>query len=194
MLSVIFAESGDNLAHLIDFYAPQATEILDVTYGNGTLCSRLRIPVVGVDIDPDTKAQIIADATGPLPLEQGRFSVVVYDPPYLYGAHAMHMGPIGAKTWKPERSTWKKPEELFKLSEGIARNLLNYTAQDCTIIVKIMDSRYKGRLCRNHNSVTVAFEEHGWYLHDQLVYIRTVTGSFVNKRSAQSTHGYFLIL
>ena len=194
MLSVLFAESGDNLAHLVRFYAPHADRLLDVTFGGGTLSRRVSIPVVGVDKDPTTKATIIADSAVALPFEADSFRAAVYDPPYLYGTKAMHMGPVGQKTWEEQRSTWKAPEDLATTSDGIAQQLYRVLAPDGVVIVKIMDSRFKGRLIRNHDIVARAFERHGWRLHDVLVYVRTVTGSFVNAVSAQSTHGYFLIL
>jgi len=193
LLSVVFAESGDNLAHLLRFYAPHAERLLDVTYGGGTLSRRVSVPVVGVDKDPASKASIIADSASALPFDDGTFRAAVYDPPYLYGSKAMHMGPIGTKTWEVQRSTWNTPEDLRSTSEGIARQLYRVLAEDGVVFVKIMDSRFKGRLIRNHDIVVDAFEAHGWRLHDVVVYVRTVTGSFVNAVSAQSTHGYFLI-
>lgn len=193
MLSVLFAESGDNLAHLLRFYAPEADRLLDVTFGGGTLSRRVAVPVVGVDKDPASKASIIADSAVALPFSDGEFRAAVYDPPYLYGSKAMHMGPIGAKTWETQRSTWKTPEDLIRTSEGIARQLYRVIAEDGVAFTKIMDSRFKGRLIRNHDIVVDAFEKSGWRLHDVVVYVRTVTGSFVNNVSAQSTHGYFLI-
>jgi len=192
MLSVLFAESCDNLAHLVRFYAPHADRLLDVTYGNGTLSKRVGIPVVGVDKDPDTNPTIRGDARN-LPLDDASFHAACYDPPYLYGAKAMHMGPIGTKTWSNVRSTWKSPADLIDLSQGVARELRRVLSAEGVVIVKIMDSRYKGRLERNHEHVIRCFEGAGFVMHDLIVYLRTVTGSFVNNKSAQSAHGYFLI-
>jgi len=193
MLSVLFAESGDNLSRLLEFYAPTATLVLDVTFGGGTLTKRARIPVIGVDRDPSTRPSVRADSRE-LPFLNHSFAVAVYDPPYLYGSSAMHMGPIGGKTWNNTRSTWKSPHELIQTSEAIARELARVLTSDGLAICKIMDSRYRGQLIRNHDIVADAFERHGFRVRDQLVYIRTVTGSYVNTVSAQSTHGYFLVM
>jgi hypothetical protein len=192
MLSVLFAESGDNLSRLLEFYAPSASRVLDVTYGGGTLTKRARIRVVGIDKDPTTRPAVRADSRA-LPFTSGSFDVAVYDPPYLYGTPALHMGPIGKKTWNNTRSTWKGPEQLIHTSEGIARELARVLTAQGVVICKIMDSRFRGRLVRNHDLVADAFERHGFVLRDQVVYIRTVTGSYVNTKSAQSTHGYFLM-
>ena len=192
MLSVLFGESGDNLAHLVRFYAPTATRLLDVTYGAGTLPRRSPIPVVGVDKDPTSRAPVLADA-GRLPFAPGSFAVACYDPPYLYGSKAMHGGPVGQKTWQPQRSTWKTPNDLIAMSAAVASELACILRPAGVVIVKIMDSRFKGRLIRNHDIVSAAFESNEFVLLDQLVYLRTSIGSFVNLRSAQSAHGYFLI-
>lgn len=193
MLSVLFAESGDNLSRLLEFYAPTATRVLDVTFGAGTLTKRARIRVVGVDKDRTTTPSVHADSRA-LPFRYGSFSAAVYDPPYLYGTLAMHQGTIGKKTWSNARSTWKSPQELMQTSDGVARELARVLEPNGVAICKIMDSRYRGRLIRNHDIVAEAFERHGFTLRDQIVYIRTVTGSYVNRVSAQSTHGYFLML
>lgn len=74
MLSVVFAESYDNLAHLLRFYAPKADKLLDVTYGGGTLSKRSPIPVVGIDKDPTSKSRILADAKA-LPFCDATFPV-----------------------------------------------------------------------------------------------------------------------
>lgn len=192
MLSVVFAESADCLAHLLRFYAPAAPRLLDVTYGAGTLSRRVGIPVVGVDKDPTTKATHIADSTA-LPLDSGTFEAAVFDPPYLYGSHAMHMGPVGQKTWSPARSTWKTPTDLEEFAWGVASELRRVLVPGSPVFVKIMDSRFKGRLIRNHEIIQDAFEQQDFTLVDIIVYIRTVTSSFVNAKSAQSAHGYYLI-
>jgi hypothetical protein len=194
MLSVLFAESADNFSRLLEFYAPYATRVLDVTFGAGTLTKRARgVQVIGVDKDPDTKPTVRADSRR-LPFLDGSFPVAVYDPPYLYGSLAQHMGVIGEKTWSNARSTWKTPNDLSETSDGVARELARVLTADGLAICKVMDSRYRGSLIRNHDIVIDAFESHGFALRDQVVYIRTVTGSYVNTKSAQSTHGYFLML
>lgn len=193
MLSVLFAESGDNFSRLLEFYAPTAMRVLDVTYGSGTLTKRARIKVIGIDRDPTTTPSVRADARQ-LPFLADSFDVATYDPPYLYGSAAQHMGTIGAKTWSNARSTWKAPTQLVQTSQAIARELARVLTPNGLVICKIMDSRYRGSLIRNHDIVADAFEANGFVLRDQVVYIRTVTGSYVNNKSAQSTHGYFLML
>lgn len=194
MLSVLFAESADNFSRLLEFYAPTATTVLDVTFGAGTLTKRARgVRIVGIDKDPETTPTVRADARA-LPFADGSFPVAVYDPPYLYGSFAQHMGTIGAKTWSNARSTWKTPHDLSDTSVGVARELARVLSPDGLVICKVMDSRYRGSLIRNHDIVIDAFEGHGFALRDQVVYIRTVTGSYSNAKSAQSTHGYFLML
>ena len=192
-MSVLYLESADALAHLIRFYCPNAPALLDVTYGTGTMARKSPIPVLGVDIDPSSRAQIVADSTN-LPLKAGSYQAAVFDPPYLYGSASSHRGPVGAKTWDEKRTTWKKPMDLVLFSEKIAKELGRVLIPGATIFVKIMNSRFKGSLIRNDNVITAAFDLHDQFtLHDQLVYVRTVTGSFTNSRSSQMAHGFWLI-
>lgn len=72
----------------------------------------------------------------------------------------------------------------------LRQRLQNYSEWSAS---KVMDSRFRRKLVRNHDVVTGAFEAAGWRLHDQLIYIRTVTGSFTNPVTAQCGHGYFLV-
>lgn len=193
MLSVLFAESADNLAHLVRFYAPKAMRLLDVTYGSGTLVKRCPIPVISVDRDLTATPTVYADS-GALPFRDACFDVAVFDPPYLYGTATTHQGIVGQKTWSNVRSTWLRPQEFTSCCERISAELKRVLTPHAIVICKIMDCRYKGRIVRNHDIMAEAFEREGFTLRDQNVYIRTVTGSFVNPKSAQSSHGYFLIL
>ena len=193
MLTVLYGESADLLAHIVRFYAPTAPTLLDITHGRGTLTKKLTIPVVGVDKDPTSRATIIADL-GNLPLDADSFRLACFDPPYLYGVQAMHMGPVGQKAWNSSRSTLKVPADFVKLAADAARELARVLIVGGLVIIKVMDSRFKGQLVRNHDICIAAFEQCGFRLHDVLIYIRTVTGSFTNTKSAQSAHGYYIIM
>ena len=72
---------GRQLSRLLEFYAPSATRVLDVTFGSGTLTKRARIPVVGVDQDLTTTPSVYGDSRR-LPFVDEAFGVAVYDPPY----------------------------------------------------------------------------------------------------------------
>lgn len=195
MLTVLFAESADNLAHLVRFYAPTAQTLLDVTFGAGTLTKKSPVPVIGVDKDPTSSAKYTADATTDLTtlFPEPCFDVAVFDPPYLYGSKAMHMGPVGDKTWSGERTTWKDPLELRETARGVAQQLHQVLLPSGLVIVKIADARFKKRLVRNAQVVADAFETYGFYLHDQIIYVRTMINSYGNAVSANGAHGYFLI-
>lgn len=192
MLSVLYLESADALPHLVRFYCPKAPRLLDVTYGTGTMCKKLHIPVVGVDVDPASKAHVIADSTN-LPFPDGSFEAAIFDPAYLYGSRAMHMGPVGMKTWDTQRTTWKKPEDLENFAMGVAGELKRIITMGGTVFSKIMDSRLHGRMVRNRDILIRAFEDNGFHLFDEVVYLRTVTGSFTNPRTAQKAHGFYQI-
>jgi hypothetical protein len=192
MLSVLYMESADALAHLVRFYCPKAPRLLDVTHGTGTMTKKCPVPVLGVDLDPTSKAKVLANSTA-LPFAPGSFEAALFDPPYLYGSQAMHMGPIGKKTWQSQRTTWKRPEELEQFAAGVAAQLADVLTPHPIVLVKIMNSRYKTTLVRNDDLVTRCFTDEGFRLHDQLIYVRTVTGSFPNPSSSQMAHGFYLV-
>jgi SAM-dependent methyltransferase len=193
MLNVVYAESADNLLHLLRFYAPDCSLVLDVTSGGGTLSRRLDGRVVRCDIDATAQADVRADA-GALPFAGALFDALVFDPPYLYGSDAMHQGPVGLKTWATQRSTWREPAQLIDLSRRVAAEAFRVLRPYGVAVVKVMDSRLNGRIVRNHDLAREAFEDAGFLLGDDVIYIRTVTGSFTNPKSAQNAHGHFLVM
>lgn len=193
MLTVLFGQSADNLKQIADFYKLSG-RVLDVTHGAGTLVKQLapNVKLIASDIDPTSKARIIADAKA-LPFAGGVFSAAIMDPPYLIGSKQMSMGPVGAKTWSEQRSTWRTPSDLQNFLAGSATELRRVVQDNGIVVVKIMNCRYKGRLVRNDDAVIRAFEANGFALMDTIVYIRTFISSFAHAKSATSAHGYYLI-
>lgn len=195
MFTVLYGSSDAHLRDLVRFYQPDAQAAIDVTYGAGTLSRLCPCPVVGIDQDPTTSPTYFADARTDLTelFPEPCFDVGIYDPPYLYGSKAMHMGPVGAKTWNSTRTTWKDPLELRETSVAVGLQLVQVLHPHGIVIVKIADARHKKTLVRNDQVVIDAFEHVGWRLHDRLVYIRTMVNSYKNDLSATAAHGYFLV-
>lgn len=189
MLSVLFGEQPDLMKHIADFYFPTDARVLDVSHGIGSLVQRLE-NVTGVDIDPRSPAQFEADSTD-LPFDDCSFDVGIFDPPYLYGRSTQRLQ--DRPKWTDERSRQEHPLEFVKLATGTALELERVLVPGGIVVVKVADSRYKGRLVLNHSIIIDAFQEAGLPLRDLLVYVRGGTGLFKNAKSAQGSHGYFVI-
>ena len=192
MLSVFFAEQDSAMRQIFDFYTPECTSVLDVSFGGGKLSRRLP-NVVGVDQDSNTKADIIANSTV-LPLKDATFQVGIFDPPYLYGRRRVELKRKKETSWDSDvRTKQQTPEEFVQRVIGTARELFRVLCSEGIAYVKVCDSRFNGHLIPNHILCINAFIDAGFILHDIVVYIRTFTGMFSSAKSAQNAHGYFII-
>ena len=81
--SVWFGEDSELIDKMLRFY-PRGThkDILDATVNRGRFWRGLDWPVIGMDIDPSHEPTVVGDNTD-MPFEDGRFDVVVYDPPHI---------------------------------------------------------------------------------------------------------------
>jgi len=83
LASVWYGEDAELLERMLDFYPrKKPRKILDATVNGGRFWRNSNRPVTGMDIDPRHNPDILADNTK-MPLEDGSFDVIVYDPPHI---------------------------------------------------------------------------------------------------------------
>jgi SAM-dependent methyltransferase len=71
------------LARMLEFYPRERPElILDATLNRGRFWVGGATNVIGLDIDPISRAHVVADNRR-MPFEDSQFDVVVYDPPHI---------------------------------------------------------------------------------------------------------------
>lgn len=81
--SVWYGEDAELLEKLLKFYPRKRPKrILDSTVNKGRFWRESKRPVVGMDIDPRFRPDIVADNTQ-MPFPDEGFDVVVYDPPHI---------------------------------------------------------------------------------------------------------------
>jgi len=197
MLTVLFGEQFDTFRHILEFYLPEGARILDVTYGHGKLwqtvgkAARFRYEVVTNDIDPESPAQFHVPITElPSVFPWHSFDAIIYDPPYKYDKPSYILYQRSDQDWTPIKTKWS-----IELQKKCAFDLNNIAPvllkREGFLIVKIMDTRYKGELVLNHKLIIDSLTR--FELIDLLVYIRTLVGLFKNEKHAQTAHGYFLV-
>ncbi len=75
-------DTASLVTQMVEVFFPDATSILDMTYGKGGFWSpEMRERVVGLDKDPTRARSVCADFTQ-LPFRDNAFDLAVFDPPY----------------------------------------------------------------------------------------------------------------
>lgn len=81
--SVWFGDDSELLERMLTFYPRKnPRKILDATVNGGRFWRGSKRKVTGMDIDPRHNPDIVADNTD-MPLDDGSYDVIVYDPPHI---------------------------------------------------------------------------------------------------------------
>ncbi len=83
LASVWEGTDAELLERMLDFYPRRPPErILDATVNTGRFWRGSKRPVVGIDIDPSHRPEVVAD-NARMPFKDECFDVVVFDPPHI---------------------------------------------------------------------------------------------------------------
>jgi hypothetical protein len=83
LASVWNGEDAELLERLLSFYPrKEPRRILDATVNGGRFWRGSKRPVIGMDIEPSHRPNLIADNTS-MPFRDRSFDVIVYDPPHI---------------------------------------------------------------------------------------------------------------
>ena len=81
--SVWFGEDSELLDKMLKFYPrKRPVDILDATVNGGRFWWGLDWKIIGMDIDPGHKPDVVGDNTN-MPFDDASFDVIVYDPPHI---------------------------------------------------------------------------------------------------------------
>jgi len=192
MLTVILDEAPDAFYKIMRFYVPKGSRVLDITYGHGKLwasCPKDYYELVTNDVDPNSKAEYHLPFIN-LEAIPGSFHCVVYDPPYKYDTPSYKLYESIDEDWTTVKTKWTIEDQIN--SARVLNSVLpRMMYPNGLLIVKIMDTRYKGKLILNHKILIDEFSN--FEVKDLLVYIRLLVGLFRNTRVAQTAHGYYIV-
>ena len=196
MLSVLFGEQFDNFRHILEFYLPDDSKILDVTYGSGKLWQTVnaysypKYKLIKNDVDVEQKTDYHLSFDELEQIKEKPFDAIIYVPPYKYDVKSYSFYERPDYDWKANKSLW-----MLESQVGCARELNKVfpkiLKKGGIVIVKIMDVRVKGKLIPNHDLIIREFNN--LELSDIIIYVRLGVGVFKNNTSPQTAHGYYLI-
>lgn len=202
MLSILFGEAPDVFKQVVEFYAPNARNVADLTFGHGKLWSSFVNCVLrSNDTDPQSPAMYH------LPIAEfivrtkeicgaDTWDLVVIDPPYKYEGPSHNFGiQEKDKDWQEVKTKWTLDQHQ-KMIDAVNSRLPQKMNDESILLVKIMDTRIpkgkgKSELILNHFLWIDLLSN--FVLVDYVVYIRTMVGLFANKKTAQVAHGFYLV-
>jgi len=195
VLSVLFGEQFNNLRQILEFKLSPNAKILDVTYGHGKLWQSVNktthvFNVVKNDIDPETPAEYHYSFDDLEMIPQRDFDAALYDPPYMYGKSSYIFYNRKDEDWTQNKTKWTIKDQIR--CAIVLNNVLPIMLKpNGLLVVKIMDTRFKGKLIPNHKLLMDALTS--FELVDVVIYVRLGVGVFKNRKSSQTAHGFYLI-
>jgi len=196
LLSVLLKEQFDALRDILEFYLDPGSKILDITYGHGKLWQFIgngvsnKYQVISNDVDPGSPSQYHYSFPSLHKIPHSPYDCVLYDPPYKYNTSSFILFQRSDDDWRPNKTKWSISSQVQS-----ARTLNNVLPpllkENGLLIVKIMDTRYRGKLVLNHKIMLDTFSN--FTIEDIIVYIRLLVGLFKNKKHSQTAHGYFMV-
>jgi hypothetical protein len=206
----MFGEQPDVFKQILEFYLKDIShpKVLDLTHGFGKLWRNVDLShyyLIANDVDKtipyedeigrrrhfhfplETISKEFPEDTGIL-----GFDAAFYDPPYKYNSSSMSLSKSQAldKDWKPSATLWTIYDQQ-RIARALNKEIPVILNPQGIFIVKIMNTRLNKQLILSDKIIIDALTN--FDLFDQVVYIRTLTGLFVNTRVAQSAHGFYLI-
>ena len=196
MLSVLFGEQFDNFRNILEFYLPDNSKILDVTYGGGKLWDSVnsysypKYDLIKNDIDLEQETDYHLEFGDLEQIKETPFDAIIYDPPYKYDTKSFSFYDRPDYDWKSNKSLWtlESQKGCAKILNAVIPRILK---KNGLVVVKIMDVRVDGKLIPNHDIIINEFSS--LELKDIIIYVRLGVGVFKNKSSPQTAHGYYLI-
>lgn len=194
--SVWFGEDPELLEKMLDFYPHKPpVDILDATVNEGRFWKGTKRAIVGMDINPKVKPDIVADNTD-MPCEDDSFDVIVYDPP-----HIPNVGRDGIKDFQDRfglivKSPIENGYNLTHTFPPFLKEAFRVLRKNGVLFCKIADYVHGHRYQWAHVEFIKAAQEIGFTACDCIVKVRK--GPITDPRwktahHARRQHVYWLI-
>jgi SAM-dependent methyltransferase len=194
--SVWDGEDGDLLERMLDFY-PKKTprRILDATVNRGRFWRGSTRPVIGLDINPIHRPQVVGDSRH-LPFRPGSFDAVVYDPPHIPNQGRDNQKDFNTRFGLVIKSSKENGYNFSHTYPPFVREAYRVLAPDGILLCKITDYVHNHRLQWAHLDLVRAAEEAGFLPCDCIIKIRK--GPIVDPKwkvahHARRHHCYWLV-
>jgi hypothetical protein len=171
---------------MLGFYPRTRPEaILDATVNAGRFWVGSTRPVTGLDIDPKHEPDVVGDNRD-MPFADGRFDVVVYDPPHVPNQGRDQQKDFRDRFGLGERSGAATKYSLSHLYPPFCREAFRVLRPEGILLAKIADYVHNHRMQWAHRDFLAAAEAAGFTACDMIVKVRR--GPIVDPRWKTAHH------
>ena len=194
--SVWDGEDGELLERMLDFYPKSPPRrILDATVNRGRFWRGSNRPVIGLDINPMYRPQVVGDGSS-LPFREAVFDVVIYDPPHIPNQGRDNQKDFNTRFGLVLKSSRENGYNFSHTYPPFMLEAHRVLAPDGVLFCKITDYVHNHRLQWAHVALVHAAEEAGFVACDCIIKIRK--GPIVDPRwkvahHARRRHCYWLV-
>jgi SAM-dependent methyltransferase len=181
---------------MLDFYPRMPPQrILDATVNRGRFWRGSQRPVVGLDIDPRYRPDVVGDNRD-MPFRSGSFDVVVYDPPHIPNHGKDRSKDFNTRFGLGLKASAAQGANVSHLYLPFVREAYRVLRPDGILLCKVTDYVHNHRLQWAHVDLKLAAEAAGFCACDCIVKIRK--GPIVDPKwrvahHARRHHCYWLV-
>jgi SAM-dependent methyltransferase len=196
MASVWEGTDSELLERMLDFYPRTAPRlILDATVNAGRFWKGSNRPVVGLDIDPTHRPDIVADNLQ-MPFEDESFDVVVFDPPHIPNQGKDRLKDFNARFGLGLKSSIENGYNFSHLFPPLAEEAYRVLIPEGILLCKIADYVHGHRYQWAHVELINACSSAGFCPCDCIIKIRRgpiVSPRWKNAHHTRRHHCYWLV-
>jgi SAM-dependent methyltransferase len=170
--SVWYGEDAELLEKLLSFYPRnEPRKILDATVNQGRFWRGSSRPVIGMDVDPGYRPDVVGDNTD-MPFPEEDFDVVVYDPPHIPNQGKDKTKDFNRRFGLVLRSSKENGYTLAHTFPPFLREAYRVLRSEGILLCKIADYVHHHRYQWAHVELVVAARAAGFMPCDCIVKIR----------------------
>jgi SAM-dependent methyltransferase len=196
LASIWYGDDAELLELLLDFYPRKRPKrILDATVNGGRFWHGSTRPVIGIDIEPQHRPQLVADHTA-MPFRDGKFDVVVYDPPHIPNQGKDKKKDFGIRFGLVQRSSKENHYTFSHTFPPFLREAYRVLRPEGILLAKITDYVHHHRYQWAHIELINAAQEVGFLACDCIVKVRKgpiIDPKWKTAHHSRRQHCYWLI-
>ncbi len=194
--SVWFGDDAELLEKMLDFYPrKQPQRILDATVNQGRFWVGGSRPVVGMDINPRYKPDVVGDNRA-MPFAADEFDVVVYDPPHVPNQGRDRVKDFTTRFGLGEKSPAENGYNFSHLYPPFMAEAFRVLRREGVLFCKIADYVHNHRYQWAHVELIKAAVAAGFLACDCIIKARKgpiVDPKWKTAHHARRRHSYWLI-